>query len=133
VGGPPDQPAYVNAVLVAGPLPVRTPDPRALLEALLALERAFGRVRGQRWGPRLLDLDLLWCGASRLQGPVLELPHPRLAQRRFVLEPLLAIDPALSPPLVQGAPSLSVAQLLARLEAVEPPPRRLPSRPGWPE
>jgi 2-amino-4-hydroxy-6-hydroxymethyldihydropteridine diphosphokinase len=133
VGGPPDQPAYVNAVLVAGPLPVSTPDPRALLEALLALERAFGRVRGERWGPRLLDLDLLWCGTCRLQEPALELPHPRLAQRSFVLKPLAAIDPALCPPGGKGAPAPSVAQLLARLEAVEPPPRRLPPRPGWPE
>ena len=144
VGGPPGQPAYVNAVLVAGPLPVPTPDPRSLdprslLEALLALEQAFGRVRGERWGPRLLDLDLLWCGVCRLQEPLLELPHPRLHQRRFVLEPLAVIDPTLSPPRTEGAPSLSVAQSLARLlvsvaaDAAEPPPRRLPPRPGWPE
>ncbi|MCS5698082.1 2-amino-4-hydroxy-6-hydroxymethyldihydropteridine diphosphokinase [Cyanobium sp. FGCU-52] len=145
VGGPPDQPAYVNAVLVAGPLLVPTPDPRELLQALLALERAFGRVRGERWGPRLLDLDLLWCGACRLQAPALELPHPRLQQRRFVLEPLAAIDPALSPPGGEGAPPPSVADLLAQLQAAaassmaaasaeaEPPPQRLPPRPGWPE
>ena len=133
VGGPPGQPAYVNAVLVAGPLPDPTPDPRSLLDDLLALERAFGRVRGERWGPRLLDLDLLWCGACRLKEPALELPHPRLHQRRFVLEPLAALDPALSPPGAEADPPPSVAQLLAQLEAVEPPPERLPPRPGWPE
>ena len=144
VGGPPGQPPFVNAVLVAGPLPDPTPDPRPLLEALLALERACGRVRGERWGPRLLDLDLLWCGACRLGEPALTLPHPRLHQRRFVLEPLAAIDPALAPPGGPGNPPASVAQLLARLQAAaasmppacvgwEPPPRRLPPRPGWPE
>jgi len=133
VGGPPGQPAYVNAVLVAGPLPDPTPDPRSLLDDLLALERAFGRVRGERWGPRLLDLDLLWCGAFRLKEPALELPHPRLHQRRFVLEPLAALDPALSPPGAEADPPPSVAQLLAQLEAAEPPPERLPPRPGWPE
>jgi len=133
VGGPPDQPAYVNAVLVAGALPVPTPDSRDLLDDLLALERAFGRVRGERWGPRLLDLDLLWCGACRLQEPALELPHPRLHQRRFVLEPLAAIDPALSPPGAGAGPPPSVAQLLAQLDVAEPPPQRLPPCPGWPE
>jgi 2-amino-4-hydroxy-6-hydroxymethyldihydropteridine diphosphokinase len=144
VGGPPGQPAYVNAVLVAGPLPDPTPDPRSLLDDLLALERAFGRVGGERWGPRLLDLDLLWCGACRLGEPALTLPHPRLHQRRFVLEPLAAIDPALSPPGGRGHPPPSVVELLARLEAAhaftpagamgpESPPRRLPPRPGWPE
>jgi 2-amino-4-hydroxy-6-hydroxymethyldihydropteridine diphosphokinase len=131
VGGPPDQPAYVNAVLVAGPLPLPSPDPRALLEALLALERAFGRVRGERWGPRLLDLDLLWCGACRLHEPALELPHPRLHQRRFVLEPLAALDPSLSPPGAEADPPATVVQLLTQLEAAEPPPQRLPPRPGW--
>jgi 2-amino-4-hydroxy-6-hydroxymethyldihydropteridine diphosphokinase len=90
-------------------------------------------VRGERWGPRLLDLDLLWCGAFRLKEPALELPHPRLHQRRFVLEPLAALDPALSPPGAEADPPPSVAQLLAQLEAVEPPPERLPPRPGWPE
>ena len=133
VGGPPDQPVYVNAVLVAGPLPDPTPDPRSLLDDLLALERAFGRVRGERWGPRLLDLDLLWGGACRLKEPALELPHPRLHQRRFVLEPLAALDPSLSPPGAEADPPPSVVQLLTQLEAAEPPPQRLPPRPGWPE
>jgi len=138
VGGPPDQPDYLNAVvLLERPWPEA--DPLALLAALQELERRFGRERRERWGPRLLDLDLLWCGTRRLQEPALELPHPRLHQRRFVLEPLAAIDPALCPPGCGADPGPSVADLLAQLQmasasvTAEPPPERLPPRPGWPE
>lgn len=86
-----NQPAFVNAVaavttsLTAG----------ELLRALLAIERSQGRVRGsRRWGPRIIDLDLLLYGDRQLQEPGLQLPHPRLAQRAFVLVPLneLAAD-----------------------------------------
>lgn len=133
VGGPPGQPDYLNAaVLLEQPRPQA--DPRALLTALQQLEREFGRQRRERWGPRLLDLDLLWCGARICAEGELELPHPRLAQRAFVLAPLAAIDPALVPPLPDQAP-LSSGERLAVLLAAgsEPPPERLPSRPGWPE
>ncbi|MFS6826449.1 2-amino-4-hydroxy-6-hydroxymethyldihydropteridine diphosphokinase [Cyanobium sp. ATX-6F1] len=140
VGGPPGQPAYLNAALV-GALPEGAgaaawgapghPDPQALLAELLALERRFGRVRRERWGPRHLDLDLLWCGPQRLRLAELELPHPRLLERAFVLAPLAAIDPQLQLPGAAG----TVAKRLAALPtpAGVPPPERLPARAGWPE
>ncbi len=94
--GPPGQPDYLNAVVH-----LRTGlSPYALLAALLLIETAQGRVRGpQRWGPRSLDLDLLLYGDRVLHDPELTLPHPRLHERRFVLEPLAEIAPAV---IVQG-------------------------------
>lgn len=86
--GPP-QPDYLNAcALVTTPL-----EPGDLLVTLLALEQRFGRVRRERWGPRLLDLDLLFYGDRILATPTLELPHPRLQDRAFVLVPLAEIAP----------------------------------------
>ena len=86
---------------------------RALLGALLELERAFGRDRsaGPVHGPRTLDLDLLLYGAETIDEPLLNVPHPRLHERRFVLEPLAELDPDLEVP-GQG----SVQTLLARLD-----------------
>ena len=94
VGGPSDQPPYWNAVVVVHGLPA-TPSNEAamrLLGALHQLEAQFGRQRSseQRWGPRTLDLDLLFWGEHRMEHPQLVLPHPRLHLRGFVLEPLLA-------------------------------------------
>ncbi|MEB3361817.1 MAG: 2-amino-4-hydroxy-6-hydroxymethyldihydropteridine diphosphokinase [Synechococcaceae cyanobacterium] len=106
--GPP-QPDYVNGcALLAVAL-----EPDALLERLLATEHRFGRVRGERWGPRRLDLDLLLVGAQRLVTPRLTLPHPRLRERAFVLVPLAEIAPAWIDP-VSGQ---SVAELAAALPA----------------
>jgi 2-amino-4-hydroxy-6-hydroxymethyldihydropteridine diphosphokinase len=77
----PKQPRYTNAVIRADTiLP-----PLALLERLKSLEQAFGRKPGRRWGPRVLDLDLLVYDQSRLSGRHLSLPHPGLALRPFVL------------------------------------------------
>ncbi len=94
VGGPAGQPLYSNAVvLIEG---VQRPAAEAaaleLLTELHQLERRFGRDRDQElpWGPRSLDLDLLFWGEWRLEHPRLVLPHPRLHLRQFVLEPLLA-------------------------------------------
>jgi 2-amino-4-hydroxy-6-hydroxymethyldihydropteridine diphosphokinase len=103
------QPPFVNAVAeLATTLP-----PRALLDALLAIERAHGRCRdGTRWGPRTLDLDLLLHGAGVVREEGLTLPHPFLGERAFVLVPLAELDPALAIPGVG-----SVAALLARLDA----------------
>lgn len=109
--GPP-QPDYLNAVARV----LTTLSPLALLNALLTLERAAGRVRrpGERWGPRTLDLDLLHMtgprGAITLSHPRLVLPHPRLEERRFVLQPLSHIDPELT--LASG---LTVTARLATL------------------
>lgn len=84
--GPP-QPDYINAAVR---LETRL-DALALFEQLLAIEAAHGRVRGERWGPRTLDLDLLLYGTLVLDTPRLTLPHPELARRPFVLLPLAEV------------------------------------------
>lgn len=85
-----DQPRFLNAVAE-----VETElQPRELLDMLLDVERRLGRVRtGPRYGPRTIDLDLLLYGDERVAVPGLEVPHPRLHERRFVLEPLAALVP----------------------------------------
>jgi 2-amino-4-hydroxy-6-hydroxymethyldihydropteridine diphosphokinase len=73
--------------------------PRALLGAMLEVERGLGRVRdGERWGPRTVDLDLLVYGDRVVDEPGLRVPHPRLEERRFALEPLAELDPDLAVP-----------------------------------
>ncbi|BAN69323.1 2-amino-4-hydroxy-6-hydroxymethyldihydropteridine diphosphokinase [endosymbiont of unidentified scaly snail isolate Monju] len=85
--GPADQPDYLNAVAALdtqlAPLP--------LLDALQEIERAQRRVRGRRWGPRTLDLDLLLYGDRQIDLPRLQVPHPGMHQRCFVLLPLLEV------------------------------------------
>jgi 2-amino-4-hydroxy-6-hydroxymethyldihydropteridine diphosphokinase len=91
--GPP-QPAYLNAAaIVETGLPAR-----AFLEGLLAIERALGRVRDVRWGPRTIDLDLVSMGACVLDEPGLVVPHPEAHRRAFVLVPLAEAAPALELP-----------------------------------
>lgn len=88
VGGP-EQPDYLNAVVIA-----ETSVPaRAVLERCLSLEDAFGRERGERWGPRTLDLDLIIYGDEVSNSPGLTLPHPRAHERAFVLAPWYDADP----------------------------------------
>lgn len=72
--------------------------PRELLGVLLAVEQKLGRERRERWGPRTIDLDLLLFGRETIDEPGLTVPHPRLHERRFALEPLLDLDPELSIP-----------------------------------
>ena len=88
-----DQPRFLNGV---GALETALA-PRALLDRLLAVERELGRVRGEgpRFGPRTIDLDLLLHGDEVVDEPGLVVPHPRLAERRFVLEPLHELEPGL--------------------------------------
>lgn len=86
--GPP-QPDYINGCAL---FQVNR-SPLAVLELLLQTEKEFGRVRRQRWGPRTLDLDFLWCDRLVLNTPNLTLPHPRLRERAFVLVPLAEIAP----------------------------------------
>ena len=103
-----DQPAFVNAAAALS----TGLSPRALLDELLAIERAHGRHRdGTRWGPRTLDLDILLYGDTRIDEPGLEIPHPHLAERAFVLLPLADIDPGL---LVPGRGRIS--ELLQRVD-----------------
>lgn len=105
-----DQPDFVNAAaLVETTLPAR-----ALLEALLELERRFGRRReaGVQWGPRILDLDVLLYGDAVLDEPGLRVPHPHLHERAFALLPLARIAPGMEVP-GRG----SVATLLAAVDA----------------
>jgi 2-amino-4-hydroxy-6-hydroxymethyldihydropteridine diphosphokinase len=71
---------------------------RELLDALLAVEQALGRVRREQWGPRTIDLDLLLYGDEVVDESGLTVPHPRLDERRFALEPLLELDPELVVP-----------------------------------
>jgi 2-amino-4-hydroxy-6-hydroxymethyldihydropteridine diphosphokinase len=103
----PSDPPFANAVAM-----VQTPlEPFALLELLHAIETAFGRVRSRPNAPRTLDLDLLAHGGTIADGPRLELPHPRMATRRFVLEPLAQIAPHWRHPVT----GLTAEQMLARL------------------
>ena len=91
-----DQPRFVNAAAALE----TSLSPRELLERLLDVERSLGRDRAveERWGPRTLDLDLLLYGGETIDEPGLEVPHPRLVERAFVLEPLLELDPGLQLP-----------------------------------
>jgi 2-amino-4-hydroxy-6-hydroxymethyldihydropteridine diphosphokinase len=92
VGGPMGQPDYLNAVAALAPQG-RWRDPRALMDALLQIEARFGRRRRVRWEARRLDLDLLAVGRRRIREPRLQLPHPRMMERAFVLVPLLELAP----------------------------------------
>jgi 2-amino-4-hydroxy-6-hydroxymethyldihydropteridine diphosphokinase len=92
--GDTDQPAFVNAVAA---LDTKL-TPGQLLEQLQRIEAAAGRARERRWGPRILDLDLLLHGDSVLDRPGLQLPHPQLPLRAFVLVPLAELAPDLIVP-----------------------------------
>ncbi len=103
-----EQPQFLNAAARVE----TTLSPRELLDMLLGIETALGRTRdGPRFGPRTLDLDLLLYGDEQLAEPGLTIPHPRLAERAFVLEPLVELAPGL---VVPGRGS--VETLLAALQ-----------------
>jgi 2-amino-4-hydroxy-6-hydroxymethyldihydropteridine diphosphokinase len=117
-GGPP-QGRFVNGVVLLS----TTLAPRELLDALLAIERAGGRVRRARNGPRTIDLDLLFHGPrgeAVLDEPGLALPHPRMHLRRFVLEPLAEVAPRWRHPTL----GRTARALLAELPAAAPAARR---------
>ncbi|HET6683188.1 MAG TPA: 2-amino-4-hydroxy-6-hydroxymethyldihydropteridine diphosphokinase [Gaiella sp.] len=104
--GPVEQPRFLN-----GAVEVETSlEPRELLGVLLDIERRLGRVRAERFGPRTIDLDLLLYGEAVIDEPGLVVPHPRLYERAFALEPLHELTPEL---VVPGRGS--VADLLAAL------------------
>lgn len=103
-----DQPRFLNAAAIG----TTTLRPRPLLDALLSLEREFGRERPFTGAPRTLDLDLILHGDHIVEAPGLRLPHPRFRDRAFVLDPLAEIAPDWIDPVT----ALTVAALRARLE-----------------
>ena len=108
VGGPPGQGPFLNAAAVLE----TTLDPFGLLHVLQAIEDQFGRTRTVRWGERTLDLDLLLFDEQIVTTAELTIPHPRMATRRFVLEPLAEIAPDAVDPVSRQ----TIAALLAALE-----------------
>lgn len=118
IGGP-DQGPYLNAVVVI----VTELSPRELLNSCLEIELEAGRERVERWGPRTLDLDLLLYGGQRIEEDGLNIPHPRMIERRFVLDPLLEAwpDAALpdGTPLVGFAPDVA-GQSVRKVETLLP-------------
>lgn len=101
-----EQPAFINAAVQLD----TSLSPHALLDAMLSIEQQAGRVRAERNGPRTLDLDLLHMDGVQLDDARLTLPHPRIAERAFVLLPLHDLAPELE------LPGGTVAQLLAGLD-----------------
>jgi len=112
VGGPPGQGAFLNGVVLLE----TSLGPKAVLGLLNSIEGELGRQRGDRWGPRTIDLDLLLYDELVLEAPGLTIPHPRMAFRRFVLEPAADVAPAMLHPTT----GWTVAQLLAHLNTALP-------------
>jgi 2-amino-4-hydroxy-6-hydroxymethyldihydropteridine diphosphokinase len=115
--GPPDQPWYVNAAAQ-----VRTRlEPEELLRVLHRVEQDLGRVRGERWGPRVIDLDLLLYNGLIMSGPELVLPHPEMHRRAFVLVPLAEIAPQAWHPVLEKTAGDLLAELAAKeRDALQP-------------
>ncbi|HZE19007.1 MAG TPA: 2-amino-4-hydroxy-6-hydroxymethyldihydropteridine diphosphokinase [Candidatus Angelobacter sp.] len=110
-----DQPAFLNAVVWLE----TTLEPRELLWQLLLIEKRMGRVRSQRWGPRPIDLDLLFYDDRTIAEPDLTVPHPEAHRRAFVLMPLLELDPE----FVHPATGETIKKLVKRLPP-NPPVRK---------
>ncbi|QIL20402.1 2-amino-4-hydroxy-6-hydroxymethyldihydropteridine diphosphokinase [Thermomonas sp. HDW16] len=111
-----EQPDFINAVaLVETDLPARE-----LLDALLTIERQFGRVRldGERWGPRTLDLDLLLYGDVVIDEPGLRVPHPHLHERAFALLPLADIAPDMAIPGIGSVAAIAAGMAVDGIEAL---------------
>ena len=114
--GPQDQPDYVNAVVrLRTGLP-----PEALLDGLQAIEQRHGRQRQRHWGPRTLDLDILLYGQRQIEEAHLQIPHPGIAARNFVLYPLAEIDSQLEIPGVGKVEELLNACPRGRLVRLQP-------------
>lgn len=95
--GNPDQEAFLNQVIMVN----TTLDPRGLLDAANKVEREMGRTRKEKWGPRIIDVDILFYGKRIIRDKGLEIPHPELHKRAFVLVPLMEIAPELEHPVLK--------------------------------
>ncbi len=114
-----DQPAFLNAACR-----IRTDlEPPALLALIKGIERDLGRIAGPRFGPRAIDLDILLWEGGQWREPGLDVPHPRLADRRFALVPVLDLDPDMR---LNGA---LLADIEAQLDRADQPVMLYPSRP----
>ncbi len=118
--GKTDQPAFLNAAARVD----TTLSPRELLDTILDIERQLGRERGERWGPRKIDIDILLFGTVETDEPGLHLPHPRIKERAFALAPLIDVMPDA---VVEGRPAKEWLQLADRSGM-----QRL-AGPGWNE
>lgn len=111
VGGPPDQPDYLNGALKV----VTTLNPLELLSRCQTIEERFGRQRVIRWDARTLDIDLLLYADQIIDSTELQLPHPRMAERGFVLQPLCD----LTPELLHPQQNLTLAALLENISPLQ--------------
>lgn len=116
VGGPPDQPGFLNVVVEVDPGAMA---PAEVLAAANAVEEELGRVRKVRWGPRTIDIDVLLWGDLRSNDPALTIPHPRLHERAFVVMPLLDLDP--DPRLPGGRRLVDLAAPMGEARPYAPP------------
>lgn len=120
VGGPPDNPLFLNTVLQ-----IETSlEPRDLLATCLGVEDEFGRSRPVRWAPRTLDIDILFYADQVICEESLTIPHPRLQERPFVLAPLRELAPELRHPLLDQ----TIDELAAGCAGVE---KLVPMRTSW--
>ena len=108
--GETEQPEFLNAVALLD----TDLEPRQLLWNLLLIEKRLGRVRTAKWGPRVIDLDLLLCGDELIEEDELRVPHPEITRRAFVLVPLVELDPGLVHPGTGELMSTHLAQLKTR-------------------
>lgn len=112
LGGPPGQGRYLNGVVEIE----TTLAPRELLRTCLDIENALGRTRSERWGPRTIDIDILLYGDEVVMEPDLEIPHPRMGERWFVLVPLARVAPTARHPIC----GLTAAEMLEALKQRQP-------------
>lgn len=94
-----DQDPFLNQVIMIN----TTMEPRELLEAISRIERDMGRERKEKWGPRTLDVDILFYGKRVIRDKGLEIPHPELHKRAFILVPMMELDPELEHPVLHEA------------------------------